>query len=78
MNIEKKVEPKELTDEQLNDVAGGANFRKISESCFFCRHQCHLEDIGMAKVDGVMRKICTSCLSKLDKNGNEYTTSGKV
>ena len=78
MNIEKKVEPKELTDEQLNDVAGGANFRKISETCSLCGRQWHLEDISVIKVDGVRHKVCTSCIKKLDKIGDEYTAGGKI
>ena len=78
MKNEKNIEPKELTDEQLKDVAGGANFQKISETCSFCRLRCHSADVYTVKVDGVMRKVCRWCLKKLDKIGDEYTAGGKI
>ena len=67
MADEKKLTNEELTDEQLNEAAGGyvcptANRPTEWDTCYLCQKRKSVDDMMYTRIKGETRHVCIKCM----------------
>ena len=61
----KELRENELDDSELDQVAGGAKFGRVSRECALCRTSLIIDDIVLKEINGVLKSLCPDCARKL-------------
>ena len=67
MADEKKLTNEELTDEQLNEAAGGYGRSTVSrptefDTCYLCQIRKNVDDMMYTVINGERRHVCCKCM----------------
>lgn len=67
MADEKKLTNEELTDEQLNEAAGGyvrptVNKPTEWDTCYLCQQRKNVDDMMYTVIKGERRHVCCKCM----------------